>query len=92
MSISGMSTPGRAGTTIDRPCGAWNCSSDGFAVVTLQRVGLNPRRLTSGLEKVGGYNRARFRVAVHENNYPSLSERRQLVERLVEWLGGSGSQ
>ena len=65
---------------------------DGFAVVTLQRVGLNPKRLPSALEKIGRYNHDRFGVAVHESNYPPLSERRRFVERLVEWLGRSGSQ
>jgi Zn-dependent protease with chaperone function len=65
---------------------------DGFAVITLQRVGLNPKRLTAALEKIGRYNRDRFGVAVNENNYPALSERRRFVGRLVEWLGRSGAQ
>jgi Zn-dependent protease with chaperone function len=65
---------------------------DGVAVITLRRVGLNAKRLTSALEKIGRYNRDRFGVAVHESNYPALSERRRFVGRLVEWLGRSGAQ
>ncbi len=65
---------------------------DGFAVITLQRVGLAPKRLTSALEKIGRYNRDRFGVAINEDNHPPLSERRRFVGRLVEWLGRSGAQ
>jgi Zn-dependent protease with chaperone function len=65
---------------------------DGFAVITLQRVGLDPKRLTAALEKVGRYNRERFGVALTENNYPPLSERRRFVGRLVQWLARSGAQ
>jgi Zn-dependent protease with chaperone function len=64
---------------------------DGIAVITLQRVGLNPERLTAALEKIVRYNRNRFGVAVTEGNYPALSERRRFVGRLVAWLERSGA-
>ena len=65
---------------------------DGVAVVTLERAGVNPKRLTSALEKIGRYNRDRFGVALNEDDYPAVSERRRFVGRLVEWLGRSGAQ
>lgn len=65
---------------------------DGFAVITLKRVGVNPRRLISALAKIRRYNRDRFGVAVNETNYPALGERRRFIERLVEWLRRSADQ
>jgi len=65
---------------------------DGVAVITLERAGLNPKRLTSGLEKILRYNRDRFGVALNEDHYPALSERRRFVGRLLEWLGRSGAR
>lgn len=65
---------------------------DGFAVITLERVGVNPERLISALDKISRYNRDRFGVAVNETNYPALGERRRFVERLVEWLRRSAAQ
>jgi Zn-dependent protease with chaperone function len=65
---------------------------DGFAVITLQRVGVNPKRLTSALEKIARYNRDWFGVALNENDYPAIGERRRFVGRLVEWLGRSAGQ
>jgi Zn-dependent protease with chaperone function len=65
---------------------------DGWAVITLERVGLNPKRLTSALEKLVRYNRDRFGVALNDDDYPAVSERRRFVGRLVEWLGRSGAQ
>lgn len=65
---------------------------DGFAVITLERAGVNPKRLTSALQKIGRYNRDRFGVALNEDDYPAVSERRRFVGRLVEWLGRSGAQ
>ena len=65
---------------------------DGFAVITLERVGVNPERLISALEKISRYNRDRFGVAANETNYPTLGERRRFVERLVEWLRRSAAQ
>ena len=65
---------------------------DGFAVITLERVGVNPERLISALDKISRYNRDRFGVAVNETNYPALAERRRFVERLVEWLRRDAAQ
>ena len=65
---------------------------DGFAVITLERVGVNPERLISALDKISRYNRDRFGVAVNETNYPALGERRRFVERLVEWLRRDAAQ
>ena len=65
---------------------------DGFAVITLERVGVNPERLISALDKISRFNRDRFGVAVTETNYPTLGERRRFVERLVEWLRRSAAQ
>lgn len=65
---------------------------DGFAVITLERAGVNPKRLTSALEKIVRYNRDRFGVALNEDDYPAVSERRRFVGRLVEWLARSGAQ
>jgi len=64
---------------------------DGFAVVTLERVGVDPKRLISALEKMYQYNRDRFGFALNEGHYPTVSERRRFVGRLLEWLGRSHS-
>jgi Zn-dependent protease with chaperone function len=64
---------------------------DGFAVITLERAGVNPKRLTSALEKIVRYNRGRLGVALNEDDYPPVSERRRFAGRLVEWLGRSGA-
>jgi hypothetical protein len=60
--------------------------SDGLAIVTLRRAGLDPRRLTAALEKVVRYNRDRFGAARNEGDYPAIGERRKFARRLVEWL------
>jgi Zn-dependent protease with chaperone function len=65
---------------------------DGIAVITLKRVGVNPERLISALDKISRYNRDRFGVAVNETNYPALGDRRRFVERLVEWLRRDAAQ
>ena len=62
---------------------------DGFAVVTLERAGVNPTQLTSALEKTDRYNRDRFGLSLYEGHYPAVSERRRFVRRLVEWFQGA---
>jgi hypothetical protein len=62
---------------------------DGFAIVTLRRAGTDPGALTSALERVIRYNRARFGAALNEDHYPAIGERRTFAKRLVEWLGPS---
>ena len=64
--------------------------SDGVAVVTLRRAGIDPKRLTSALEKMLRYN-DRFGAALNEEDYPSIDERRRFAGRLLEWLGRSGA-
>jgi hypothetical protein len=63
---------------------------DGLAIVTLRRAGMDPKRLTSALDKLLRYNRDRFGLARNEGDYPTLGERRRFARRLVEWLAGSG--
>jgi len=65
---------------------------DGFAVVTLAHAGVSPHRLTSALDKIVRHNRDRFGGALNEDSYPSVTERRRFVGRLVEWLGRSRAQ
>jgi hypothetical protein len=61
---------------------------DGVAIVTLRRAGVDPARLTSGLEKVLGYNRAQFGATLNEDHYPAIADRRMFGRRLVAWLAG----
>jgi len=65
---------------------------DGFAVITLAHAGVNPQRLISALEKIVRHNRDRFGGASNEDSYPSVTERRRFVGRLVAWLGRSRAQ
>ena len=61
--------------------------SDGVAIVTLRRAGIDPGRLTSAVEKVCRYNRERFGAARNEDDYPELGERRRFARSLAKWLG-----
>jgi Zn-dependent protease with chaperone function len=63
---------------------------DGLAIITLRRAGMDPKRLTSALEKVVRYNRDRFGAALNDDDYPAIGERRRFARRLIEWLGRSG--
>ena len=65
---------------------------DGVAVITLDRAGVDPRRLMSALEKMSRDNRNRFGAALNEVDYPAVDERRTFVGRLVAWLRGSDAQ
>ncbi len=62
---------------------------DGIAIVTLRRAGIDPRQLTSALEKVARYNHTRFGSALNEDHYPPLADRRKLARHLLDWLGPS---
>jgi Zn-dependent protease with chaperone function len=57
---------------------------DGIAVLTLQRFGLNPQRLISGLERLTWYNQEHL-FDTDGRDYPSRDERRVFV-RAVEKL------
>jgi hypothetical protein len=63
---------------------------DGVAIVTLRHAGIEPKRLTSALEKIVRYNRDRFGAALNEDDYTAIGERRRFARRLVEWLGRGG--
>lgn len=62
---------------------------DGVAIVTLRRAGIDPRRLTSALEKVVRYNHARFGTALNEAHYPSIHDRRVFARQLLDSLGSA---
>lgn len=64
---------------------------DGVAILTLRRVGTDPRHLTSALAKLVRFNRDRFGDALNEDHYPAIGERRRFARRLGEWLGQVGS-
>jgi len=61
---------------------------DGIAVITLRRVGLDPARLISGLERLSWYNAETLGAARNEDDYPGLDVRKKLVRALVRWLSG----
>ena len=60
--------------------------SDGLAVVTLRRAGIDHTPLLSALEKLVRYNRHRFGPASNENDYPPLTERQRFARLLAQWL------
>jgi hypothetical protein len=55
---------------------------DAIAIRTLALVGIPPERLQTATEKVFRYNRERIGVALDQDSYPSLNERRQLIKQL----------
>ncbi len=59
---------------------------DWVAAATLESIGVSPQHLANGLDKLHRYNRDRFGVALNEEQYPALSDRRALVKR----FGSSG--
>jgi hypothetical protein len=59
--------------------------SDVIAIVTLHGVGLDGFRLMSGVEKISRFNQERFGVALNENDYPTLAERREFARATVAW-------
>ena len=59
---------------------------DAIAIATLHRLGLDPSRLMSGLEKISRFNRDRFGTALNEGNYPTLAERRAFARKVRDWL------
>jgi hypothetical protein len=58
---------------------------DGIAIVTLLRLGMDPSRLMSGVDKVFRFNRQRFGVAENEKAFPTVAERRQFAQALITW-------
>jgi hypothetical protein len=59
---------------------------DAIAIATLHRLGLDPSRLMSGLEKISRFNRDRFGTGRNERNYPTLAERRAFARKVRDWL------
>lgn len=55
---------------------------DTIAVRVLAEQAISPERLQTGIEKTLWYNRDRLGVALNENHYPSLKQRRRLIKRL----------
>ncbi len=62
---------------------------DAIAIVTLQRLGMNPWRLISGVEKNERYNQERSGPRVNRTNYPTLSERRTFAREVTKWAAAS---
>ena len=56
---------------------------DGIAIVTLTRLGIEPERLGSAVEKVFWYNRGRLGEALDADNYRSVQERRRLIKKMT---------
>jgi hypothetical protein len=56
---------------------------DRVAAQTLLRLGISPTRLTRGLARALGFNRARFETALNESSYPTLRERAAIVKEVV---------
>jgi len=58
---------------------------DAIAIVTLQRLGMNPPRLMSGVERIDRYNQELSESRVNRTNYPTLSERRAFAREVTKW-------
>lgn len=52
---------------------------DAVAVLTLEHLGIPVGRFATAIEKVYGYNRSRFGVALDESSYPAVKERLRLA-------------
>jgi hypothetical protein len=55
---------------------------DAIAVTTLARLGISPARLESAIEKAFRYNRERLGEALDADYYPSIRERKRIIERI----------
>lgn len=54
---------------------------DVIAIRTLMEMGVSPNRLQTATENIFWYNRQRLGVALNEDNYPSMEQRRQLIKQ-----------
>ena len=71
---------------------------DGLAIVTLVKIGADPRALTAALQRMDTLNRRREQTndkgsdgdlsLLSTQFYPTLAERRLFAERLIKWLKG----
>jgi hypothetical protein len=64
---------------------------DAVAIATLRRIGVDPARLMTGVEKVTRYNLKVLETRVDDRNYPSLSERREFARAVTAWMAGESS-
>lgn len=56
---------------------------DALGVLTLERIGVKPVRLVTGLEKIASFNRERFGPARDQSSYPSMEVRRDLIKGML---------
>ncbi len=64
---------------------------DSIAIITLHRLGIDPSRLTTGIEKLSRFNREHFGMPENENAYPTLAERRQFAQAAATWAAPPSS-
>jgi Zn-dependent protease with chaperone function len=55
---------------------------DAIAVITLQKLGEDPKLLISALERVARFNRGRFGDVIDQTSHPPLQQRREVVKQL----------
>jgi hypothetical protein len=55
---------------------------DAVAILTLRRLGIKREKLSSALETMARFNKDRFGTALNEKSYPSLTERKALINRM----------
>jgi hypothetical protein len=63
---------------------------DAVAALTLTALGIPGERLSSALGAVHDFNRSRFGIPVNDANYPTLRERREIVQRFSAADGNRG--
>jgi Zn-dependent protease with chaperone function len=56
---------------------------DAIAVITLQKLGEDPKLLISALERVARYNREHLGDAIDQTSHPPLQERRAFVKQFT---------
>jgi hypothetical protein len=59
---------------------------DAVALVTLERLHMNPSRLMSAVEKTTSYNRLHFNDEMDERGYPTVSERGAFARKVTAWI------
>jgi hypothetical protein len=59
---------------------------DAIAIVTVHRLGMNPARLLSAIEKITRHNQKLLQVRIDETNYPTIAERRSFARKVEAWL------
>jgi Zn-dependent protease with chaperone function len=55
---------------------------DAIAVITLEKLGEDPKLLISALERVARFNRGHFGDAIDQTSHPPLQERRAVIKQL----------